>query len=247
MTNETMEEIRLLWNWEQDGDRLLQIVLIGQPELRPRLHHARWESLRQRIVLSYHLGRLSADQTARYVAHRLRVASNGDCAIEFSPGAVRQVHEATKGVPRLINTLCDNALLSAYARGEHTVSGEIVAGVVQNMTCWSMEPPASEHPAEPASAAHRPPDPARAPATGPPDRAAPHAAPAKPATPSEDQHAPEPLRQSSAVLQAALLGQPTLEVAREVYRLAPALSEAHHLAIRIIAQELVRVLGTRRQ
>jgi len=242
MTNETMEEIRLLWNWEQDGQRLLQLVLIGQPELRPRLRDPRWESLRQRIVLSYHLGRLDAKQAAHYVQHRLKVASNGDCAVTFTPAAMRSIHEAARGVPRLINTLCDNALLSAYARSKHTVSDKIVAGVVRNMTCWADAEVEDEAP--PAAAGARPPDPASG------RRSAP-SVPGRQVAPNRDTPSEPPPRRtssprSSAVLKAALLGQPTIEVAREVYELAPTGSEAHHLAIRVIAQQLARTLSTRR-
>jgi general secretion pathway protein A len=131
-----LEEVRLLWNWEQAGQRLVQIILIGQPELRQRIQEPKWEPLRQRIVLSYHLGHLSLPDTAAYIAHRLRVAAEGECLAEFAPTALAQIHAATDGIPRLINVLCDNALLVGYAKGSHRIDENIVAEVVRDMTCW---------------------------------------------------------------------------------------------------------------
>jgi general secretion pathway protein A len=134
-----LEEVRLLWNWERDGQRLVQIVLIAQPELREKLQEPKWEPLRQRIVLSYHLDRLSADDTAGYVDHRLRVAAADGCLAAFTPEAKRLIHEATDGIPRLINVLCDNALLVGYARGVHRIDPAIVSNVIRDMTCWGLQ------------------------------------------------------------------------------------------------------------
>jgi len=75
LTPAALEEVRLLWNWEQNGQRLVQIVLIGLSDLRQRLLEPRWEPLRQRVVMSYHLGHLGAQDTAAYVNHRIRVAA----------------------------------------------------------------------------------------------------------------------------------------------------------------------------
>jgi len=134
----SLEEIRLLWNWERDGQRLVQIVLIAQPELRERLLEPKWEPLRQRIVLTYHLGHLSAPDTAAYIGHRLRIASGDGSLAQFTPEAVRQIHAATDGIPRLINILCDNALLIGYAKGTHCVDKDIVGDVLRDMTCWGL-------------------------------------------------------------------------------------------------------------
>ncbi len=143
-----LEEIRLVWNWELDGRRLIQIVLIGQPELRDRLMEPQWEPLRQRIVLSYHLGHLGPGDTAAYVAHRLRVASGSESTAEFTPEAIAEIHAATDGIPRLINVLCDNALLAGYAKGTRRMDRPIVAEVLRDMTCWGLqsagEPPPSK-------------------------------------------------------------------------------------------------------
>jgi general secretion pathway protein A len=135
----SLEELRLIWNWEQGGRRLIQIVLIGQPELRQRLLEPKWEPLRQRIVLSYHLGRLGPADAAEYVLHRLRIASeDGRSSAEFTPEALADVHAATDGIPRLINVLCDNALLVGYAKGTSQIDRSIVADVIRDMTCWGL-------------------------------------------------------------------------------------------------------------
>jgi len=134
----SLEEIRLLWNWEMNGQRLVQIELIGQPELREKLLEPKWEPLRQRIVLSYHLGSLSAEDTAAYIGHRLRIAADDGCVVQFTPEAVERVYAASDGIPRLINVLCDNALLVGYAKSVQTLDATIVNEVLQDMTCWGL-------------------------------------------------------------------------------------------------------------
>lgn len=134
----SLEELRLLWNWEQDGQRLIQIVLVGQPELRDSLLEPRWEPLRQRIVLSYHLGHLSAEDADAYVDHRIRIAAGDGCLAKFASAAKSDVFAATNGIPRLINILCDNALLVGYAKGVHCIDRSIVAEVLRDMTCWNL-------------------------------------------------------------------------------------------------------------
>lgn len=138
LSSASLEEIRLLWNWERDGQRLVQIVLIAQPELRQRLLEPKWEPFRQRIVLTYHLAHLSPADTAAYIVHRLRIASVDGSLAEFTPEAVAEIHAATDGIPRLINILCDNALLIGYAKGMHRVDKSIVDEVLQDMTCWGL-------------------------------------------------------------------------------------------------------------
>lgn len=138
LSSASLEQLRLLWNWEQDGQRLLQIVLTGQPELRERLTEPKWESLRQRIVLSYHLKQLSSEDTGAYIEYRLHVAGNGDTCAEFTPAAKADIYVATGGVPRLINILCDNALLVGYAREQAVIDTAIVSDVLRDMTCWNL-------------------------------------------------------------------------------------------------------------
>jgi len=134
-----LEELRLLWNWEAAGQRLVQIVLIGQPDFRNRLLEPKWEPLRQRIVLSYHLGPLSPADATAYIRHRLRVAAAEDGpAVTFSPEAVACIYEATDGIPRLMNVLCDNALLVGYAKDLHDIDEPVIKSVVRDMTCWGL-------------------------------------------------------------------------------------------------------------
>lgn len=142
----SLEELRLMWNWEDRGCRLVQIVLLGQPELRQRLQEPKWEPLRQRIVLSYHLGRLELQDVIRYVDHRLRMAGGRDDMVSFSEEALAAIHAAAEGTPRLINVLCDNALLVGYSRGVHRLERDIIDEVLRDMTCWGLNAAESRHP-----------------------------------------------------------------------------------------------------
>src|SRR5690606_16392945 len=100
--------------------KLLQIMLIGQPELRTMLARPELEQLAQRVIARYHLGSLSERETSRYILHRLAVAGL-TAAAPFADKAMRRVYQLTQGVPRRINLLCDRALLGAYATGSQTV------------------------------------------------------------------------------------------------------------------------------
>jgi len=141
LPNSSLEELRLLWNWEQEGQRLVQIVLIGQPELRQKIREPRWEPLRQRIVLSYHLRNLSEQDTGEYIRHRLRVAAEDGCDASFTPEAISEIFAATDGTPRLINVLCDNALLIGYAKQMPVIDRPVVVEVIRDMTCWGLRAP----------------------------------------------------------------------------------------------------------
>jgi general secretion pathway protein A len=115
-----LEQLRLLTNLETAKRKLLQIVLVGQPELRQMLAAPGLEQLAQRVVARYHLGPLSAKETRRYVRHRLGVAGRkGD--LPFDTGALTLIHKLSAGVPRRINLLADRGLLGAYARHQQTV------------------------------------------------------------------------------------------------------------------------------
>lgn len=151
MPDEALEEVRMMWNFEADGRRLMQFVLIGQPELRNRLCQDQWESLQQRIALAYHLGTLSLKDSAEYVLHRRQVAALPGCPLRFTARALTAIHNVTGGVPRLINVLCDNALLVAYASDQTKITTAIVTKVVREMTCWDSElaPPPAEGDDEP--------------------------------------------------------------------------------------------------
>jgi general secretion pathway protein A len=125
LSAEVLEQLRLLTNLETSERKLLQIVLIGQPELRAMVASPGLEQLAQRVIARYHLGPLSAPDTARYVQHRLAVAGLSG-PLPFDAAALKRVHERSRGVPRRINLLCDRALLGAYATGRRSVDAGIV-------------------------------------------------------------------------------------------------------------------------
>ncbi len=124
LDRDVLEQVRLLTNLETATQKLLQIILIGQPELRELLARNDLRQLAQRITGRYHLDPLSREETAAYVRHRLRVA--GSTSDIFSPIALRELYRLSGGVPRVINILCDRALLGAYAQDRHRVTGGLV-------------------------------------------------------------------------------------------------------------------------
>jgi general secretion pathway protein A len=124
LSPDVLEQVRLLTNLETPTQKLLQIILIGQPELRDLLKRIELRQLAQRITGRYHLAPLSSAETAGYVRHRLGVA--GSTADLFTTGALSEVHRLSRGIPRVINVLCDRALLGAYTQNEHRVSAALV-------------------------------------------------------------------------------------------------------------------------
>jgi general secretion pathway protein A len=129
---ETLEQIRLLSNLETETSKLIQIVMLGQPELDEKLERPELRQLRQRITVRWRLAPLSAPETAEYVQHRLRIASGAERSI-FSAPALRELWRRTGGVPRLVNVLCDRALLASYAAGVYEVGPERVRGAAREM------------------------------------------------------------------------------------------------------------------
>jgi general secretion pathway protein A len=117
---DTLEQLRLLTNLETDERKLLQIVLIGQPELRELLARPELEQVSQRVIARYHLEALSLRETAGYVRHRMAVAGLVK-AMPFSKPAIKRIHERARGVPRRINLLADRALLGAYSKSDASV------------------------------------------------------------------------------------------------------------------------------
>ncbi len=117
LSADTLEEIRLLSNLETPDEKLLQIMLVGQPELDEKLDSVGLRQLKQRIALRTQLLPLSAEETQRYIEKRLQIAGAGSTSTQiFSPSVVEAVHRCSQGFPRLINTICENALITAYAR-----------------------------------------------------------------------------------------------------------------------------------
>ena len=124
LSRDVLEQVRLLTNLETAKQKLLQIILIGQPELRDLLAREDLRQLAQRITGRYHLEPLSRDETGQYIEHRLRVA--GALGEVFDSAAKREVFRLTDGVPRLINVICDRALLGAYSKETRRVNRRLV-------------------------------------------------------------------------------------------------------------------------
>jgi len=127
----TFDELRLLSNFQLDDCNLVSIILIGQPELRERLKHSTYSALRQRIGMWYHLGNLNAEETSAYIKHRMKVAGGGRDI--FSAEATRLIAEKTKGIPRLINSLATNSLLTGFQKEEKPISAATVKEAAAEM------------------------------------------------------------------------------------------------------------------
>jgi len=120
-----LEQVRLLSNLETDRAKLLQIVLIGQPELEENLSRSDLRQLRQRITVRWSLRPLSRPEVGEYLEHRLRVAGLADPRL-FTPGAVRAMTRASRGIPRLINAIADRALLAGYTEGRREIDARLI-------------------------------------------------------------------------------------------------------------------------
>jgi general secretion pathway protein A len=131
LSDELLEEIRLLVNLETETDKLLPVVLVGQIEFADRLAHPSCAALKQRIALRCQLLPLSASETAHYVATRLRIAG-GSPAQSFTREAIHLIHQSSRGIPRTINVICDNALLSGFAAAQRPVSQQLIREVCRD-------------------------------------------------------------------------------------------------------------------
>lgn len=132
LCDEALEGLRLLSNLETDTEKLIQIVLMGQPELETKLDHVRLRQLKQRITLQCRLAPLKKDEVGAYIAFRLDAAGYQGKSL-FQRGAVEAVALYSKGIPRLVNIICDNALLAAFGRGQKEISAEIVNEVAADL------------------------------------------------------------------------------------------------------------------
>ena len=151
LERDVLEQLRLLTNLETSERKLLQIILIGQPELRTMVATPSMEQLAQRVIARYHLDALTPEETRQYVAHRLSVAGLQG-ASPFGDKALERVHALTGGVPRRINLLCDRAMLGAYAAGSPQVTEAIVRQAGREVF---YAPGASDPSAQTTSAARR--------------------------------------------------------------------------------------------
>jgi general secretion pathway protein A len=129
---EVLEEVRLISNLETERDKLIQIVLMGQPELREVIDLPELKQLKQRIAQRFHLSPLSEREAQAYVFHRLKVAG-ADGSLKFSRGALKAVHAYSGGIPRVINIVLDNALLLGFVQETRKISEELVLEVVRDL------------------------------------------------------------------------------------------------------------------
>lgn len=139
LSPQTLEQVRLLTNLETASQKLLQIILIGQPELREVLARVELRQLAQRITGRYHLAPLTRSETASYVNHRLRVA--GASGEIFTAAALREVHRLSEGVPRIINVICDRALLGAFTQEQHHIGPALVRAAASEVYGRTFSPP----------------------------------------------------------------------------------------------------------
>jgi general secretion pathway protein A len=136
---DVLEQIRLLSNLETDTEKLIQIVLMGQSELRDLLARRELRQLAQRVTARYHLDPLSRAEAEEYIRHRLTVAG-GAGKVAFAPAALREVHQWSGGIPRLINLICDRALLAGYVKGERTIDAAMVRQAAAEVTTKGRAP-----------------------------------------------------------------------------------------------------------
>ena len=144
LSAEVLEEVRMLSNLETEDNKLLHIILVGQPELRRVLSTPELLQLRQRIQIISNIEPLSEGEIEQYILHRLETAGNKQ-AIQFEPECFSVIHGYTRGIPRLINILCDYILLDAFAHETRDVSGPAIHEIAQDLNFndqyWESDPP----------------------------------------------------------------------------------------------------------
>lgn len=128
LTSTVLEEVRMLANLETEKEKLIQIVLLGQPELRDKLNLKELTQLKQRVSVHYHIYPLTKKETKQYIKHRLAVANSNGWEI-FTPQAIDEIYDYSQGVPRLINYICDSALLTGYVNETKTITIDTIREV----------------------------------------------------------------------------------------------------------------------
>ncbi|MEE9393066.1 MAG: AAA family ATPase [Planctomycetota bacterium] len=128
----TMEEVRLISNLETETEKLIQILLLGQPELKEKIQHRSLKQLRQRIAMRYHLEALDVTETLQYIKHRMKIAGPHHI-VRFSNRALPMVHRYSGGIPRLINLVCDRALITAYAENDARITSRVVMAAIREI------------------------------------------------------------------------------------------------------------------
>jgi len=150
-----LEEIRLLSNFETPKEKLLQIIFVGQPELRQKLALPQLRQLRQRISVRYHINPLNMQEIAEYIKHRLQVAGRNDSEL-FSPKAIDAIYEFSGGTPRLVNVICDAALLAGFADGKDRIDAALMQETLKEHHLYDQGVPDTQPavaPTQPAPAA----------------------------------------------------------------------------------------------
>jgi general secretion pathway protein A len=133
LNSRTLEEIRMISNLETETEKLVQVILMGQPELKRKIEAPDLEQLRQRITVRFHIAGLSHEETEAYIRHRLRIAGN-ERGVQFTRGALREVVRGSRGIPRLVNIICDNALLLGFVRQTKKMTEDLVREVTLEMS-----------------------------------------------------------------------------------------------------------------
>ena len=144
LSADLLEEVRLLTNLETPDAKLLQILLVGQPELDATLDCNDLRQLKQRIALRSHLNSLDVEETEGYISRRLRMAGNPDPAQIFPTDTVAEVHRQSRGFPRLINTLCENALIHGYAKQLHSIPAGMITEIAAEFRLNVVHVPAAQ-------------------------------------------------------------------------------------------------------
>ena len=130
-----LQEVRLLTNLETAKNKLLHVILLGQPELNKTLEEQRFRPLKQRIAVRYHLRSLRLKETKEYIRHRLKRANSRDIDI-FDNSAIKAIYRYSKGIPRLINIVCDNALLTGFSLEQRRIDKGIIRNVIRDMETY---------------------------------------------------------------------------------------------------------------
>lgn len=148
LSDEILEEIRLLMNFELDSGKLVQVILTGQPELQEKLKQSNLRQLKQRIALRCRMEQLaSVDEVERYITERLTIAGAENPRI-FTPEAIDFIYQCTQGIPRQINNLCDNAMITAYSLEVRLIGRSIIETTAQNLDLLPNREASLNHEAE---------------------------------------------------------------------------------------------------
>jgi general secretion pathway protein A len=144
LSTDILEEIRLLTNLETADQKLLQILLVGQPELDEKLDSVELRQLKQRIALRSHLASLDLNETKGYIERRLQLAGSSNPSKVFPQETVAAVHRHSRGIPRLINTICENGLIAAYAKQAASVAPAMIDAIAADFRLGVQTPPAKK-------------------------------------------------------------------------------------------------------